>query len=173
MLMQKPGTSSKSTPSAGFSVVVLVVVVVVFGRLVVALPNRLKRAKFGEPNWATCWRGMDAPVSGQFLILPLLSGWPPIMIRLKLFQRYIVRKGWPPIMNRLKHYNVVRRIQLVTLTSCSELWRLLFALTAFTKWAPSGKNRQNSPGNVSQNVHNCLDFYWKKNMQKITLSRCV
>ena len=35
--MQKPGTNSKSTPSAGCSVVVLVVVVVVFGRPVVGL----------------------------------------------------------------------------------------------------------------------------------------
>ena len=35
--MQKPGTNSKSTPSAGCSVVVLVVLVVVLGRLVVAL----------------------------------------------------------------------------------------------------------------------------------------
>ena len=37
MLMQKPGTNSKSTPSTGCFVVVLVVLVVVLGRLVVAL----------------------------------------------------------------------------------------------------------------------------------------
>ena len=97
------------------------------------------------------WRGKGAPASGQFLILPL-SDCPPgnIMMWFKPLHWYV----W---MTKVLIALLMNR-QLVTLTSNSVLWRLLSALTAFTRWSPFGKNRQNSPDKSSSNIHDCLDF---------------